>query len=315
MNFDYKTIGQAGKEAYDYMVARHEGTIRSLKTGWEKFDKETLDGLEWHTIMMVCGMSGSGKIALLNQLETNLYDMNPKEEFISVSNNFEMLARTLMIRKMSTFKQMSMKQLLSAETDFKLTAKDLAEIQGELKAMSRYNIFYIDQPKTIAELKYIVQQFWLTHKKPMVISLDHTLLIKRSSSDLNTTDMLYNLGEALNEMKKLYPVIFIIASQLNRDIEDVDRMKRPSALQFPKKSDISYADAIYQFSDIVLINHRPSQLNITHYGPERWEVTENDIFWHILKNRQGSTPILKMIADFKHMRIVEDLYFETKLTG
>jgi len=315
MEFEYKTISQAGQEAYAYMKARKEGTVKSLKTGWGKFDKETLDGLEWHTIVLAAGMSGSGKTLFLNQLETNLHDMNPEQDFISISMNFEMLSRTLMIRKMSSSRELTMKQLLSADDDHKMTDKELASIKDELLAMAKYNIFYIDKPQSIAQLKYIINQFWIKYKKPMVVSLDHTILVRRSASDLNTNDMLYNLGEALNEMKKEYPIIFVIASQLNREIEDVDRMKRPSALQFPKKSDVFGSDSIYMYSDTVIINHRPSQLNITHYGPERWEITENDIFWHILKNRQGSTPILKMIADFKHMRIVEDQYFETKLTG
>lgn len=312
---DYKTIDQAAKEAYEYIEARMNGSIKSLLTGWPKLNNELLDGFEYGTINLICGASGSGKTLLLNQLETGLHDLNPSQDFISINFNFEMLARTLIIRKMSTAKQMTMKQLLSAEQNFKLTLEDLASVREHLKGLAKYNIFYVDQPKTIGQLVMIIDDFYKKFKKPMVISLDHSILVKRSTSDLNTTDMLYNLGEALNYMKKTYPVIFFIASQLNRDIEDVERNKRPSALMFPKKSDISYADALYQYADTVIINHRPSQFNIEYYGPERWPVNENDIFWHVLKNRQGSTPILKMIANFKHMSIEEDLFFETALTG
>jgi len=315
MEFEYKSIAQAGKEAYDYIKARKDGTIKSLKTGWDKLDSTLLDGIEWHNVVTVAGLSGSGKTLLLNQLETGLHDLNPKEDFVSLNFNLEMACRTLIIRKLASSRALTMKQLLSAETGFTMTDKDLSIIESELRNMAKYNVYYVDKPHTVAGLAYIVNQFWNKFKKPMVVSLDHSILVRRSSSDLNTTDMLYNLAESLNEMKKVYPVIFVIASQLNREIENVDRMKRPSALQFPTKTDIFGSDALYMMSDTLIVNHRPSQLNITHYGPERWEVAENDIFWHVLKNRNGSTPILKMLADFKHMRIIEDEYFETKLTG
>lgn len=315
MNFEYKTIDQASKEAFEYINARKEGTIKSLKTGWKKLDVEILNGLEWHSILLVAGMSSSGKTLLMNQLDQALHDLNQDEDFISINMNYEMLARTIMIRKMSSRKEITMKQLLSAEDNFKLTDDDMVSIKKELKEMSKYNMFFIDTPQTTAQMEYIIGEFWKKYQKPMVISLDHTILIKRSSSDLNTTDMMYNFFESLTKMKKIYPVIFIIASQLNREIEDMERNKRPSVHMFPKKMDLAFSDSGFQHADIVLVNHRPAQLNITHYGPERWEVTENDLFWHILKNRQGSTPILKMIADFKHMRIVSDDFFETKLTN
>lgn len=315
MQVNYKTISQAAKEAYDYIEARRDGTIKSLMTSWDKLNKELLDGFEYGTINLICGASGSGKTLLLNQLETGLHDLNPDQKFISINFNFEMLARTLIIRKMSASRQLTMKELLSAENGHNLSNIDLAAIKAELQGLSKYNIFYVDQPKTIPELKWIIEDFYNRFKLPMVISLDHSILVKRSSNDLNTTDMLYNLGEALNTLKKEYPVIFFIASQLNRDIEDVERNRRPSAMMFPKKSDISYADALYQYADTVIINHRPAQFNITRYGPEGWQVTNNDIFWHILKNRQGSTPILKMLANFRHMSIEEDDFFRTELNN
>ncbi len=315
MEFEYKTINQAAKEAYDYIEARKNGTITGYKSGWGKLNAELLDGFEENTVNLICGASSSGKTLMLSQLMFDLHDLNKDKDFITINFNFEMLARTLMVRKMSSSRQLSLKQLLSADSDYKMTDKDLALIKDDLQALSRYNVFYVDTPQTIAQLKYIINQFWIKYKKPMVVSIDHSILMKKSSSDLNTTEMLYTFGEALTEIKKLYPIIIFVASQLNREIEDVERIKRPSILQFPKQSDISYASALFQHADLCLINHRPSQLNIPFYGPERWEVTENDIFWHILKNRAGTTPILKMIADFKHMRIVEDDYFETKIVN
>lgn len=64
-------------------------------------------------------------------------------------------------------------------------------------------------------------------------------------------------------------------------------------------------DSLYQHANTVIISHRPYQLGIRFYGDNKIQVNDTDLFWHILKNRSGTTPILRMQADFKHMKINE----------
>lgn len=98
-----KHISEAGREALDYMKGRQDGTIKSLRTRWNKFNEQVgLQGLEWNTINTFCGMSSSGKTLILSELETSLFDLNPGQEFAIISNNYEMLARNLIIRKLSS---------------------------------------------------------------------------------------------------------------------------------------------------------------------------------------------------------------------
>ena len=95
----FVTIKDAARQELRYIRGRMNGEIKSLKTPWVKFNKASMDGIEWGSITTIAGMSGSGKTAILNELETGLFDMNPKENFAVLSFNFEMIARRLVGRK------------------------------------------------------------------------------------------------------------------------------------------------------------------------------------------------------------------------
>ena len=72
-----------------------------------------------------------------------------------------------------------------------------------------------------------------------------------------------------------------------------------------QKQDLHSSDAGFMYSDVVFINHRPSVLGMRFYGDSKTPISENDLFWHLLKNRNGELAILRMIAEFKHMKIEE----------
>ena len=66
-------------------------------------------------------------------------------------------------------------------------------------------------------------------------------------------------------------------------------------------------DSLYQHADLVLITHIPYMLNISpYYGVDKLSTNKDDMYWHILKNRVNEPQkILKMKANFKHMKIEE----------
>ena len=43
-------------------------------------------------------------------------------------------------------------------------------------------------------------------------------------------------------------------------------------------------DALYQYSDVFMITHRPEMLNLRAYGPQDLPV-EGVIYWHYLKEK------------------------------
>lgn len=197
-----------------------------------------------------------------------------------------------------------MRDILSA-SEHLLTDKEIEEIEEEAQKLKKQNVLYFDTPRTVKKITETIDWVWNKHKKPMLMFLDHSILVKKSAHHSSTTDMLYELGEEWNIIKKKFPVTGFIASQLNRDIESADRKKVP-AMHYPQKSDLSYSDSIYQVCDFCLISHIPYMLNLQFYGPQRLPCGQEDVYWHILKNRNNeANKIIRMRADFKNMKIIE----------
>ena len=88
----WRHISKASNAALRYIDGRRKGEIKSLITPWKKFNRISMGGIEWQTITTIAGMSGSGKTAILGQLETGLKDLNQTDDFAILSFNFEMLS-------------------------------------------------------------------------------------------------------------------------------------------------------------------------------------------------------------------------------
>ena len=84
----YKTIAQAAKESVDYIKARKDHTIVPLKTRWNKFNKVCCGGIEPGMILTIAGISGTGKSAVANMIETDLIDLNPSQKVVILDFSF-----------------------------------------------------------------------------------------------------------------------------------------------------------------------------------------------------------------------------------
>ena len=298
----WRHISQSSKAALRYIDGRRKGEIKSLTTPWKKFNNISMGGIEWQTITTIAGMSGSGKTAVLGQLETGLKDLNPDEEFAILSFNFEMLSSRLVARKLSNKMKITTQQLYSASETFSLNDNYYMNAVKEARKLNEYDIYYVDVPGSVKSLEATVLKFSKEMAKPVVVMLDHTLLVKKAGG-AQDRDLLYDLMAMFNGLKKQIKVSFILISQMNRNIEASERIQNPD-LHYPKKQDIFGADACYMYSDIVVVTHRPEMLGIRAYGPKRWP-TDNAIFWHYLKVREGEPCIALMENNLAHNQIVD----------
>ena len=298
-----KPIAEAAQKILTYIDHRRKGYIKSMKTPWNKMNQVTMGGLEWQSIIAIAGMSGGGKTAISGQLETGLVDLNPQENIAVLNFNFEMLAARLIGRKLSGGLDLTTRELYSADENNKVNDYQYEKIVAEAKKLTQYSIHYVEMPGTVEMIKNTILKFSEMEGikgKGIVIFLDHTLLVRGKDGD-KEREVLYDLMAMFNEIKKRIKCIIVVLSQLNRDIEHRDRISEPSQ-QFPKKSDLFGGDALYMYSDIVLVTHRPEMLNITAYGTQQWP-TNNKVFFHYLKARDGEPCTVMMENDLAHSKI------------
>lgn len=303
------TLEDAARKELRYMKGRMKGEIKSLQTPWEKFNKAGMNGLEWGSIVTIAGMSGSGKTAILNELETGLFELNPDENFAVLSFNFEMIARRLIGRKISKKLQRTTKQLYNADIenpDQNINKKIYENAVTYAKSIKDLPLWYVDIPGTVQEIKNTIEHFAMgmdiNLDRGILVTLDHSILVKKFGQQ-NQLETLYDLAAMFNELKKRIKGSFIIVSQLNRGIENVDRIQNKN-LHYPQKSDVFGADALYQYSDIFMVTHRPEMLNLRAYGPSDLEV-KGVIYWHYLKLREGEPFIAKMRNQLKYNKVID----------
>jgi replicative DNA helicase len=263
-----------------------------------------MGGIEPNTIYSIAGISGSGKSSFLNSLETDIYDLNKEVDFVVLSFNFEMLSSRQIGRKLS-YKLSKTTSELYAGTNSTLTEKDISTIKRVGEDLKKYPIYFVDVPGTVEQIKNTIYSFMnepFAKDKWLVVMLDHTLLTRGKEGD-REREVLSELQRFWMELKKVGKTTILQLSQLNRNIEASERINNPT-LHFPMRNDLFGSESVYQASDYVLIMHRPEILQIKAYGPQAWP-TENLIYLHLLKNREGELKIMSFVNNLKYNRIDE----------
>lgn len=245
----WKELKDGYQESLNYLKGRKEGTIKSIKTPWAKFNDAGTDGIEWNTITVIGGRPASGKTLIVEQIVRESFILNASQNFRVLQFQFEMLARTQAIREYSSIIGRSYKYLCSAEGE--ITDGDLQRCYEYAKAKVKRPINIVDTPCTVDDFKDIIKDYMKTYSTTKVIgdqtvveytktliTVDHSVLFKKAPYEKDKQDTLNNLGEAMTELKKLYPISFIVLSQLNRNIDNPDRAEEGKYGNYVLESDI-----------------------------------------------------------------------------
>ena len=298
-----RPMSVVAQEAINYIKGRREHNIVSLKTRWEKFNKQCMGGIEPNTVYTIAGISGSGKSSFANLIQSDIIDLNPNEDIIVLTFSLEMVGFRQVGRTLSNKLRRTTSTLYSAETDLDDdTFRKVVLVSNQLK---EYPIYFVDVPGTPMQVEQTIRSFYDQYVKGtgkhFVIIYDHALLTKQVGTVIETMS---ELERVFIQIKKLPLTSVIQIAQMNRNIEASERINNPLS-HYPMRSDLSSSDAIFQASDYVLVLHRPEILNIQEYGPNHLP-TNNKVYIHMLKNRDAGKPcILEFENDLRYNNLIE----------
>lgn len=241
------------------------------------------------------------KSSFVNTLETDLIDLNPTENIVVLSFNYEMLSSKQVGRKLSHKLKQTTSDLYSA-TD-SINDPLMEQIKKTAEKFKYYPIYYVDEPQNLSDMENTITYFLNTIAKDkwLIVILDHTLLIKSSGEGERQT--ISDIQKLFMRMKKIGKTSIIQISQMNRNIEAPERINNVG-LHYPMRSDLSTSDSIFQASDYVIIIHRPEILGISQYGIYGLP-TKDFVYMHFLKNREGDVKTLKFVNDLKYNNLKE----------
>ena len=296
---------QSFNEALKYMLDRQSGKEKSIQTPWPKFNDAVTDGLEWNTLTVIGGRPGSGKTLIKDQIIRESFIHNPAEDYRVLEFQFEMVGRTSALREFSSITGKTYKELCSAGTVLEHETFEKCHVYAKDRVKSPVDI--ISRPMTVNQMREQIDMYMEEHKgQKTIITLDHSILVKRAPYQNNRLDMLFELGEFFTQAKREYPCMFICLSQLNRNIDNPDRAVDGKYGNYVLESDIFGSDAMLQHADTLIGINRPAKQKIRFYGPDRYIIQDDKtLVLHFLKARNGDTRMSFFKAQFEQMKIVE----------
>lgn len=314
----WKSSKLAYQEALDYMDGRRTGRITSIKTPWPKFNDAIADGIEWNSTTIIAARPATGKTLIKDQIVREAFTLNPNQNFRVLDFSLEMVGRVSAMRSFSAFIGRAYKYLCSA--DQIVSQEDMAKCYDFAREMVKLPIDIIDETCTVLEFRQTIAEYMDAYSVQKVdangksyreytktiITLDHSLLLRKASFEKDDREMLFSLGSALTDLKRKYPIAFIILSQLNRDIDRPERNENGKYGNYILESDIYGSDALLQHADTVVGVNRPAKQKIKYYGVDRHIIDNiNVLVFHFIKARNGDARMSFMKAEFEKMMVSE----------
>lgn len=309
--FGIRTYAEILEEGLEYIQDRQSGKITSFKLPWEGLNKVGIGGLEWGSMLTLGARPGAGKTMFVSQILRESKILNPIQEFNILEFQFEMGPKQTASRDFVAQTGLDYNQVLSthkAIDEFSVRImRNYVDDCKRLQSMGTARV-QINNSLTVKEMEQAIYAAYNgLGGKPLVISIDHSWLIKKDRDEREKINTLYNTVEMLMQLKNKLPLVILMITQLNRSIDEPLRKIPGNVANYPTSSDIFGGDALMQGSDMVAVLNRPFKADIEIYGRKEYECKSNDLFLHILKSRNSSDDanVIFMEADFPKQRAVE----------
>jgi len=295
-----------------YVEKRRTGKIKSLATPWKGLNDASVGGLEWGSLFTLGARPGSGKTMFVSQILREARKLNPDQHFNILEFQLEMGEEQYASRQFAGETGKGYGEILSATSPIDtFTINQMNSYIQHCKQMedTGYQRDVVNDSLNSKEMEEVIFETYIEYgSKPMIITIDHSWLIKKLSNEKDKFETLYNTTEMLMNVKKKLPVIIIMITQLNRSIDEPLRRQPCSLGNYPTSSDIFGGDALFQGSDMVGVLARPFKVDILQYGPYGYMINNEDmVFLHMLKMRNSSddNAIIFMEGMFKKQTFIE----------
>lgn len=311
--FDAKDYSEVLIQGLKYIDDRRSGRVKSFKTPWTGLNYAGIGGLEWGSMLTIGARPGSGKTMIVSQMLRESRIHNPDQDFSILEFQFEMGDKQYAARQFAAEVAMDYNQVLSSyqqldDFAYKHMQRYLADTQAlEKQGISRK---LIGKPLNVSDIEKAIRFYYQSMgSKPMLVTIDHSWLIKKGTGEKDKFDVLYNTAEMLMQIKNDLPIIVLMITQMNRTMEEASRVHPGIIGNYPTSSDIFGGDALMQSSDMVIALNRPHKSNINVYGPKKYLTHPDQIYMHLLKVRNGGNDsnVLFMNAEFNRQRMLETL--------
>jgi len=294
-----KSLYTAASEEYLYQQNIANKIIIPSSSGKDYIDGRLLGGFNKSDILLLAGLSGTGKSTEANEIGFNVCTLN--EYCRTLCFSFEVPGRKLAAKLISkqigvSLKEMYLNSPISQEnySSFRDIPYDIIETTMNIDVINKV----IDQYCN----KY--------HNERVHVIFDHSLLVKDRQGD-NDMDTLRELANLINSIKQNYNIVFIVVSQLNNAMLDPKRLMYPGG-HYPNQTDIFGSKYLYHVANNVICIIDPNKLNlpIKKYGTHQLPFTTtnktyNYFYAHTIKARDGEIGIDPLINQLHHSYLKE----------
>lgn len=278
--YGWTSSNDAFHEATEQIRKRKDGEITPLRSRWLRLDQQIGGGWQPSTIYTIGGRPGTGKSAFVNNWLLDICEENDIDNTVFCYWTWEMPAYQQLVRGFSGKIGKTVQELMSAETP--LSDELYNHILQSREKWAAYPMWFMSYA---ASAEYIFKMMEdVQGKAPgvhIVNIFDHTRLARQSKDTYNEQAKITRLYQAAQQLSVRFGQTNVFLSQLNRDIESAERMKKP----VPKLSDFFGADSVAQFSNVAMILVQPRQYRLEEYLGES---TERLLALHVVKNRDGA---------------------------
>ena len=208
--FGIKTYVEILQEGLQYVEDRRLGKIKSLALPWDGINKSGVGGLEWGSMLTIGARPGAGKTMFVSQILRECKYLNPTQDFNILEFQFEMGPKQTAARDFVSQSALDYNQVLSTnkqldEFSMKLMVQYVEE-QKKFQSQGSYRT-QINTSLTVRDMeKAVFAAYNGLGGKPMIVTIDHSWLIKKDTNEREKLQTLYNTVDTLVQLKNELPL-------------------------------------------------------------------------------------------------------------